>query len=136
MPEYQEKLSKGKESKIHIKTNWGSWDNTWLTNWLYRHVKKGDIEFELKAKEGSLLVEYFVSVAGSASVVIAVELGKYIWLKIKRKRDGGKILEPVYYKINDEEHLITGSEKDKFPPHKPYYESVTKSDKYKFLPKT
>lgn len=132
MPEYQEKISEGKKSKIHIKTNWGSWDNTWLTNWLYRHVKKGEIEFELKAKKGSLLVEYFVSVAGN----ISVELAKYIWLKIKRKREKGKILEPVYYKVNDKEHLITGSDDDKFPPEKPYYESISKSDKYKFLPKT
>ena len=110
-----------KKGTIEIKAKWDTWNTTLLTSKLYRHVKKGEIEFELQAKKGSIITNFLVKLVYDIGITFFPDLTKYIWKRIRKQRDKGKQLPPVTVinYIDNRTIIITGSDEDELP-HKFY----------------
>lgn len=113
-------------SKIKIMMQWDRKNTTRFTSKLYQLVEKKKIEFDLKAKQGSLETEFIVAVASGFTVIVADKIGSYIWKIMYKQKQKDKPMEPVKIVINHNEHLITGSGVDKFPIKKPLSEPYRK----------
>lgn len=69
---------------IEIRTAWGHYNTSLLTSKLYRHVERGELEFELDVEEGSVLTDFMISFLGGLSAMAVAEMAKYLW---KRSKD-------------------------------------------------
>ena len=83
--------------RILIETRWDSYNTNLLTAKLYRDVEQGKIEFEAKAKKGSLVVEFTIKVAGSVVGGLIVkyekEIREYLEKRLRKAWEKGEKLQ-------------------------------------------
>lgn len=125
-----------KIGEMQIVTNW-DWRNTTLfTSKLYRDIKNKKIQFELKAKPGSLIVEFIIAASSGLTAAIVYGILQYIWRRMNKEGQKGKTLQPVEVKISNHVYVVTGRKTDRFPGFEPQNESILefKEDEPKRLP--
>ena len=108
-------LNVDKKNSLTVRTDWDKANTTFLTQKLYGHVEKGDIEFSAKVKRGSIILEIEITLLGAELSFFASLLANYIWDKMKKQRDRGIELRPVTMIINNNTYIIYGKRKDELP---------------------
>ncbi len=91
--------------EIKIELNWDWYNTSLLTSKLYRHVEKGEIEFSVKAKKGSLLTDILIPTIFLELSVLLNLLIPYIIKRMKR----GKKKSPVKIIIGNKVYIINSS---------------------------
>lgn len=82
--------------EVTIDTDWDTYNTGLLTDKLYRHVNRGDFEFELKAEQGSLLVGFTLGVGASITGAVLYDLATYL---AKRLQNADGKIEPAKVEV-------------------------------------
>ncbi len=108
-------LIQRQEAHFKIHANLDVENSSYLTKLLFEYVEQGKIEFEIKAKKGSVVSEVLVNVLGGLFSAVLYDLMKQIHKMLKEQRKKGLDVKPVYVFLSDRQYILTGEEKDKLP---------------------
>mgnify|MGYP000687031832 CR=1 FL=1 len=97
----------GREGVL-VELQWNDYDTGLFANKMFRHVRRGDVDFKLEAKRGSLLTEFLIP---AAAVTTGGVLTNIIWYLFKRRqRDDGSSRDmppaTVMVYVDDMEQII------------------------------
>jgi hypothetical protein len=101
--------------QVKVLAEWGVEDASSFTSRLYEYTLRGDILFELRAKKGSLVTEFVISIIGGIASAILYDLIKLIFDRLKQQKLKGKKIKPVHIFTLKEEYIITGDNNSKIP---------------------
>jgi|SRR3989339_1438388 len=101
--------------RVKVIAEWGVDDASSFTDKLYEYTSKGDISFELRAKKGSLMTEFIISITGGVASAVLYDLIKLIFNRLKQQKLKGKGIKPVHIFTLKEEYVITGDNNSKIP---------------------
>ncbi len=104
------------EEIIKIEAEWDVDNATFLTKELYKLVASRKIKFEVKARDGSVITDFFISVISSFGGNVLYDLIKILFKRLRdEKLLRGRDVKPVKVKSTHDEFIITGDEKSKLP---------------------
>lgn len=84
--------------ELNIEAEWDIYNTSLLTQKLYRHVRRGDFNFNLEAGRGSLLADFLIGASSGLAATMAYDLMKYL-----AKRRVNQELRPAYvYVVRDD----------------------------------
>jgi len=102
-------------SSFKIHANLDSENSVYISKLLFEYVEQGKIDFELKSKNGSIISEILVNVAGGLFSAVLYDLIKKIYNRLKEERKKGKEIKPVEIFTESKHYVITGDESDILP---------------------
>lgn len=91
-----------------VELEWNDYDTGLFADKMFRHVRRGEVDFKLEAKRGSLLSEFLIP---AAAVTTGGVLSNIIWYLFKRRlRDDGshRDMPPatVIVQVDDRQQII------------------------------
>ena len=102
-------------ARIKIHAEWNINDASYFVKKLYEYVEESKISFELNAKKGSIINEFFITIFGGIASALIYDLIKTIFNLLKKERIKGNQVKPVYIFTLKEEYIITGDKDSKIP---------------------
>ena len=78
---------------VTVRLNWDKYNLSLLTKKLYNHVEKGEIEFKLNAKRGSLLADLLIKAIDIEITILITLLIEYFLRRVKSEKRKNKKLD-------------------------------------------
>lgn len=101
--------------QFRVLAEWDADSANFFTKKLFEYAEDGKISFELRAKRGSLITEFTITVFEGLISAVIYDFIKIIYKLLKKNKEEGKEIKPVHIFTLKEEFIITGDKDSKIP---------------------